>query len=160
MSRLVAVSLSLGLFALAGAPLVSAPAPAAPAVPKELLQERLEAARQTYKQTWQRLKGGDAHPTDLPAWSRRWLDAELALCEKKADRIAAHQAHLDRMKEVEQFMHRIVKAGMAVQADATAATYFRTEAEIGLIQAGGKLPPRDKPAAEKGEALSPPRPEK
>jgi hypothetical protein len=92
---------------------------------------------------------------DLPAWSRRWLQAELALCEKKADRIAAHQAHVVRMRELEQFLHRRAKAGRAPPPHATGATYFRTEAEIGLIQAGGQLPPRAKPAA-----LSPPRPEK
>jgi hypothetical protein len=141
------VLLPLGLFALGVTPLSSAPAPAPPKVPRGLLEARVKAARDTYQLKLRRLKESQGLPMELPAWSRRWLEAEVALAEKKADRVAAYQAHLDRMKEVERLTHNFARTGQGRAEDATGATYFRTEAEIWLIQAGGELPKQDRPAA-------------
>ncbi len=143
MSRLLHLGLFLGLFALGVRPVFSAPAPPS-RVPKELLEVRLKAASDTYKQNFERLRGGQGLPTELFGWSRRWLDAELALSKDKAARLAALQAHVKRTREVERLMHTFARTGQGRQADASAATYYRAEAEIMLIEAGGELPKPDK----------------
>jgi len=147
MSRLLPVCLVLGLFALCIVPLSSAPAPV-PKVPKELLEARIKAARDTYKETEQRMRGGQGLPAELFGWSRRWLDAELALIKDKAARLSALQAHVKRTREVERLMHVFARTGQGKYADATAATYYRIEAEIMLIEAGGELPKKVKDADE------------
>jgi hypothetical protein len=153
MSRL----LILTLFVLAVPSLSAAPAPP-PKVPKALLQERLKAASDTYNFKLQSIRSGIGTPTELVGWSRRWLDAQLALCENKKDRLAAYQAHVERTRQEERLMHAIVKAGQGKQADASAATYYRTEAEIMLLEAGGQLPKEVKRPDE--EDLLKPRPQK
>jgi hypothetical protein len=60
----------------------AAPAPAPPKVPKELLENRLDAAKRVWVQTWQRIRSGHEQPRALFGWSERWLEAELALLDK------------------------------------------------------------------------------
>jgi hypothetical protein len=74
----------------------------------------------------------------LSRWAQRLLTAELELSDKKADRLAAYEAHLKRMKEVEdEFKKEVegVKGGEGV-ADLDAEVKFhRLEAEIMLERA-------------------------
>ena len=114
----------------------AAPQPAPPKIPKELLEKRLEAARQVYQQNLTRLKAGQGLPSDLFGWSERWMDAELALVGKPADRAKALQDHLDRTRTVERIAKGFATTGQGRQADADAATYYRLEAEIRLHEAG------------------------
>ena len=118
------------------APNVAARDPAPPKVPKELLEKRAEAARKVYQQNLTRLKAGQGLPSELFGWSERWLDAELPLAEKPADRARVLQAHLDRTREVERMTVGFAKAGQGRQSDADAATYYRLEAEIRLHREG------------------------
>jgi hypothetical protein len=112
-------------------------------IPKELLQERLRAAQAAYKQNFERVRVHLAAPLDakLPEWSERWLKAELAVVigDNKKDRLVAYQDHLERVKAVERLAIALSKTGQGRQSDADGATYFRVEAEIWLLQAGGKL---------------------
>ena len=142
------------LFVLSVPSLSAAPAPP-PKVPKALLQERLMAASNTYNLKLQTVLNGNGTPTELFGWSRRWLDAQLALCENKKDRLAAYQAHVERTRHEERRMHAFAKTGQGRQADASAATFFRTEAEILLLEAGGQLPKEVKPPADKEGGLKP-----
>jgi hypothetical protein len=68
-------------------------------------------------------------------WSVRWLDAEKAVKPAKADQIAALQAHVERMKNVEEDCHVAFKKGLGAKFDVVAATFYRTEAEIWLAEA-------------------------
>ena len=141
--------LSLGLLFCAGAMSLAAPPPAPPKVPKELLEARLKASRDAYQYKEKRLRRGVGAPIELSDWSRRWLDAQLALREKKADRIAAYQSHLERATEIERVARNEAESGQRRPDDAIAAAYYRIDAEIMLIEAGGQIPKLDKPTAPK-----------
>jgi hypothetical protein len=45
--------------------------------------------------------GGPSDPEKLYPWSHRWMEAEQDASEKKTDRVAAAEGHLDRMKKRE-----------------------------------------------------------
>jgi RNA polymerase sigma factor (sigma-70 family) len=132
----------------------AAPAPAARKVPKELLEKRLEAAQNVYKQTLQRIRGGQGLPAELFGWSERWFEAETALSDKKAEHIKAFKAHVERTREVERLMIGWARAGQGKQADAEAATYYRVTAEIQFFEATGELLPNspEKKLGPKGPA--------
>src|SRR5262245_36236919 len=88
--------------------LSAAPAPAGPKVPPQLAKARRDAARKAYEMHWVRLRTDtSADPEKLYTWSRRWMEAEQALREEKATERAAVQAHLDRMKQLEEFFARL-----------------------------------------------------
>jgi hypothetical protein len=73
----------------------------------------------------------------LYRWSRRWLEAELAVDKAKNKQIAAHAAHLDRMKGLEAIRQAELKGGQAVKFEVAAVEYFRIEAEQWLAKAKG-----------------------
>lgn len=128
------------LFLLLAAPTVSFAKPdrpkEGPKIPKELLQKRLVAARSVWEQNRVRIQNAKGLPAELFEWSERWLEAELALCDKEADRVKAFRDHLDRTREVERMTAGSALTGQGRQADADAATYFRIEAEIRLYREG------------------------
>ena len=129
--------LSVSLVLAAGAAALAQPAPAPRKAPKELLSRRLDAARKVFQENMARLKGAQGQPSDLFGWSERWLDAELALADKQADRVKALEAHLDRTRDVERMAVGYAKSGQGRQADADAATYYRLDAEIRLVHETG-----------------------
>ena len=65
----------------------------------------------------------------LYQWAQRLLTAELDLSDKQADRVAAYEAHVLRMKEVEDDFNKRVEKGNVYAAE---ATFHRLEAEIML----------------------------
>jgi len=98
---------------------------------------RVEAARKVYEGRWARL------PVDLNwrfdidkdyQWSRRWLEAEREVSDKKADQIAAAEGHLDRMKKEEAYVKDQVSSGVGSPVDLSAAKFYRLEAEHILAQ--------------------------
>jgi hypothetical protein len=141
-------------------------------VPKELLEKRLEAARKVYELHLKRIRGGQGLPNELYGWSEHWFEAEMALSDKKADRIKALAAHVDRTREEERLMIAYARSGQGRQADADAATYYRVSAEIQFFEATGELPPKRpqearparppnaRSAGKGGEELLPPAPGK
>jgi len=144
MRRSVLMALGLAVVAVSSLLLSAEPprnaAPkAALTIPRELLEQRREAARKVFEENLTRLRGAElAMDERLMWWSERLLNAELALSEKPADRTAALDAHVKRMKELEKMFAAYVKIGQARESDAQAATYFRAEAEIRLLEAGAK----------------------
>jgi hypothetical protein len=70
----------------------------------------------------------------LYRWAQRLLAAELERSDKKADRVAAYEAHLQRMKEVEDEIKKGVKGGEDV-VEVTEGKFHRLEAEIMLERA-------------------------
>ncbi len=105
----------------------------------ELKKELVAAAETTYKQDLARIKGLQGSSVEeLYTWSHRWLDAELDLAANKDERVAAHQRHLDRMKDLEKMAKAMAVTGQGRQSDATAAAYYRTQAELWLTRAQGQ----------------------
>jgi len=108
------------------------------------LEKRLQAARNVFEQHLARLKAGQGLPSELFGWSEHWVDAEIALSGKAAERAEALKGHLARIREVERMAVAYAKAGQGRQADADAAIYYRLEAEIRLLREGIPLPaPRE-----------------
>jgi hypothetical protein len=72
-------------------------------------------------------------------WSRRWLEAELAVSLKKSDRVAAYKAHLKRMQELEKVAKNAKEIDVLSSIDAYHnVKYHRLQAEIWLRQAQSK----------------------
>jgi RNA polymerase sigma factor (sigma-70 family) len=111
--------------------------PVALKVPNELLELRLTSARQAYDRYKLRLQiDPNASFSDVFGWSERWLDAELALKVKPEDRVKALRAHLDRCRELERLTAEFAKIGQHRNAESDAATYYRAQAEILLLNEG------------------------
>jgi hypothetical protein len=126
---------------LAVAPALAAQGPAAgkkPDAARANSQARLEAARTVY-QGWLKRHNETGEvkwdPEFLYRWSRRWLEAERELAEKKEQRVAASEAHLARMRRLEELLNRQMQAHEAARYEAAAATFYRLEAERWVTQA-------------------------
>ena len=91
---------------------------------------RSDAAQKAYAQHRAQLDIGGSKPESVHLWSTRWADAEGA-------NVAAVDAHLLRMKQLELAVEKQVKAGTASTADAAAAVYYRAEAELWSARAHG-----------------------
>src|SRR4051812_12081531 len=95
--RVIVAGILLGLLP----PLIRAEPEAPPKVPEKLARAKVDAARKTYEVVWQNNREGLVPFAEVAyRWSKRWLKAELELSDKKADRAAAYQAHLERMREL------------------------------------------------------------
>jgi hypothetical protein len=109
-------------------------AEAAPTV-TELARAKLAAARTTYEATVAAYQAGHTDADAAYRWSCRWLEAERDVSDKKADRVAALEAHRDRMKALREIALARYKAGQASQADALGAGFYVAEAELWLARA-------------------------
>ena len=58
--------------------------------------------RKTYEVVWANYRDGRSSEEMVYRWSKRWLAAEKQLGEKPAERVAACDAHLARMLEMER----------------------------------------------------------
>ena len=107
-------------------------------VPPELAEARLKAARQAYEQLVKTIGFGTVDFETLHTWSRRILDAQTEAAPR--ERVAALEAHLARMRDLEKMAGERYKTGNASPADVTATEYYRIEAETWLAQArrGGR----------------------
>jgi hypothetical protein len=78
-------------------------------------------------------------PEKLYRWSRRWMEAEQESSGTKEARVAAAEAHLERMKKLEGVVKQLAeKGGFAGAADVAAQTYFRLDAERDLARVKDK----------------------
>jgi len=137
MSRSLTIPLLLVVFCLAwgsACPAANDPVPDL----KELLKARLEVAQEGMRVAENELQAGRASVKDTFVWSRRLLEAQLAVSEKKTERVAAHEAYLKRAKAVEQMAKAQFDAGRVTVKDYLEAKFDRLEAEIGLKRAAGK----------------------
>lgn len=114
---------------------------------KALVQARVDAARRTYdeavKWSQQTRRAGDlilvlAKSEDVAAWSLRWLDAQREISGKQEDQIAALEAHLKRLKELQQRVAEMNKAGLVPSLDVSAVEFHCTEAELWLAREKAK----------------------
>ena len=103
---------------------------------------RAAAAGEAYKLAWLRLvenvePASSANLEVLHLWSRRGMEAQQEVSNKKEDKIAAAQAHLERMKQLEDLVKKLVNGGVRV-LDSAPAKFYRLEAERQVLLAKAK----------------------
>jgi hypothetical protein len=107
---------------------------------------RVEAAQKVYKGMIARRNSdpsggaaGLAWFEQLNRWSLRWMGAQCDLSTKKADKVAAVEAHLKRMREWEKNAKAMAKKGSVIAPyEVSAVTFYRLDAEKLLRKAKKK----------------------
>ena len=110
-------------------------APLDPAI-KALIEARLATAREVFEQEFARIEQTlPPFPDDASLWSRRWMEEQLRLSIKPADRLAAIQAHVERARRLEKITEQYGRTGQFRTSDGLKAKYFRLDAEQLLAEA-------------------------
>jgi len=134
----IALLICLGLIA-AGLYSFAADEKEKPGTPAPNAKARRDAARKVYEMAKQAhlqgLEGVRADSGYFHDWSVRWLQAERDLSQKKPDDVTALEEHLKRMEFWKDLIDSAVKDGQATKLDASAAEFFRLEAEDWLAAA-------------------------
>jgi hypothetical protein len=107
----------------------------------ENARARRDAARKVYKGILERAQvdtGAGLDPERICLWSRRWMEAERELAGDAEEKVAAVQGHLDRMKERETAVRKMVNSRLAAATDLAAQEFYRLEAERLLAEARAK----------------------
>jgi RNA polymerase sigma factor (sigma-70 family) len=105
-----------------------------------LMTERVEAAKGEVDVRMQQFEQGRGTQDFLMHGSKRLLIAELDGTDKKDQQLAALQAHLDRMKKIQDIDQTRFEAGKESIENVYESKYYRLEAEIWLERAKvGKL---------------------
>lgn len=99
----------------------------------DLAKKKLELAQQYYKMLldFEKRQVGLPSSNTYYTWSRRWLEAKLDLCQTRKERLAAYEAHLDRMNAVSQKLKENKNESLAME-------YYRVEAEMWVVKAKAK----------------------
>jgi hypothetical protein len=130
------------LFVICGTAVSSAQADQKSAV--DNAKARLDAARKVYQFMTESLKvTASAEPRPLEPerfylWSRRWMEAQREVSDKKEDQIGAVKAHVGRMKELEEILQKLYDTEQIDSASVLAAGFYRLEAEKWLSEAKTK----------------------
>lgn len=103
-------------------------------LPWELAKDRVEAARKTFETVQLEFRDGKATLDQLRDWSNRWVQAQQEVSTKKADRLAALEAHVARMKIVEKLALERFQAQRGLNSDISAAEYWRVDSELRLAR--------------------------
>jgi hypothetical protein len=104
----------------------------------DLMKAKADTARRAYEASVAALATGKADAERVYLWSHRLLEAQQDSSDKKADRLAALEGHLARMKDLRKLTEERYKQGVAIQADALAADYYIAEATLWLARAKTK----------------------
>ena len=105
---------------------------------------RVAVARKIYQGLVENLKQKESPEPQLLdlekfyLWSRRWMNAQREIAEKKEDRIAAVEAHLGRMKELEGIMKELYETEQIAVDKVWKGEFYRLEAERSLLEAKKK----------------------
>jgi hypothetical protein len=113
-------------------------APAPPTKPSPLAETRYKAALKQFGEVWTYYRQSRTNSFQSYFWSRLVLDSQQDLSDAKADRIAALEAHLDRMKQLEALVKKVQRLGFGFSTDVGATEYYRIEAERWLEKAKGE----------------------
>jgi len=82
-------------------------------------------------------KSGNAKLTDVQPWSQRLAELKLRTATTKAERIAAVQSHVERLKSIEKMTEALYRAREVQLGDVLAAKVHLTEAELWLTEVAG-----------------------
>jgi hypothetical protein len=104
--------------------------------PQALLRQRLDAVRRAYKESYDLYREGRTRDVDrIYRWSKRWLEAEREVTTTQSEQIAALEGHWRRMKQLEDLMRNLSKAGVTAVVELAAVEYYRLDAEVALSKA-------------------------
>ncbi len=115
-------------FVLLGLLVAGAPS-AEPSKAEALGKARLEAAIKQYNETWAYYQQARIDSYQVYVWSRIMLDCRREMSPKAADRLAALEEHLARMKKLESLILKVRRLGFGRSYDVGASEYYRLEAE-------------------------------
>jgi hypothetical protein len=96
---------------------------------------RKDAARAGFQGWLELFRQGHASPEMLYQWSTDWRNATTATATNRAERVAAAEAHLARMKELQRIAREWVRSEVVSTWYLWATDYYCAEAEILLFQA-------------------------
>jgi outer membrane protein TolC len=99
---------------------------------RELLREALELREKLYR-------SGRATMGEVIGTSKRWLTAELDLAATAAERIAAHERHLEKAQALVEYAKARQAAARGTHVEVLDAQEYCLEAKIGLLKSGGKV---------------------
>ena len=97
--------------------------------PSSLAEERAKAATKQFNEIWTYYRQSRSDSFPVYYWSKLVLESQDDLSDKPADRLAAHQAHLERMQKLEALVKKVRKIGFGYSTDVGATEYYRIEAE-------------------------------
>jgi hypothetical protein len=125
------------LVSIVGTLLRAAPQPPQAAKASEkLIRAKIDAARRTYEVFWKDYKEGLIPVVEVVyRWSRRLLEAELELSDKKADQVAAHQAYTRRIRELARAARDRYRIRTNTIEEVTSTDFYSAEAELWLERA-------------------------
>jgi len=109
-----------------------------PARLKELLKERLAAARDLQKGVTEKLNVGTALIAEVNEARVTLLRAELDLCESDRERIAALENSVAEAKKNEEIVDRQIREGLLAPVELPRVRVSRLETEIELERLKGK----------------------
>jgi hypothetical protein len=130
--RGVVLGLTLAALSFAPGPATTEPKPARSA----LAEARYKAAARQFEEVWAFYRQSRTDSFQTYYWSRLVLDSERDLAAARAGRVAAAEAHLERMRRLEALVKRVRKLGFGFSTDVGATEYYRLEAERWVEQAG------------------------
>jgi hypothetical protein len=104
---------------------------------REILRTALKAREKLYQAARVELSG-------VVETAKRLLTVELDLAATGAERIAAHEKHLEKMEALIEIAKAKVLTGRGTYPDVLDAQDAYVEARIGLLKAGGKLKKAEK----------------
>ena len=105
---------------------------------KEAAEARYQAVVKQFDETWLYFQQDRIDSYQVYVWSRLILDCRREMAEKPADRIAAVDEHLGRMKKLEALVKKVRRLGFGRSYDVGASAYYLVEAEYWLARE--KLP--------------------
>jgi hypothetical protein len=124
------------LLGLALAVISVAPAPRqTPPKPSPLADARYKTAVKQFEEVWTFYRQSRTDSFLTYYWSRLVLESQQDLSDAKADRVAAAEAHLERMRRLEALVLKVRKLGFGFSTDVGASAYYRLEAERWLEKA-------------------------
>jgi hypothetical protein len=95
---------------------------------KALAQVRLQAAREVFDETWLLYKRKAEPEGVVYMFSHRLMLSELDCAETIAERTAACQGHLDRMKKMQSLLTKLRDIGFSKKFELKEVDYFVHEA--------------------------------
>ena len=125
------IGLALAAFSVAPAP------PDTPRKPSALAEARYKAAVKQFEEVWTYYRQSRTDSFLTYYWSKIVLESQQDLSDAKADRIAALETYLDRMKRLQAVLVlKVRKLGFGFSTDGVGATaYYHLEAELWLEEA-------------------------
>ncbi len=103
-----------------------------------LMKRKFEVASAGLKAAQELFLGGRTTPDDMYYWSKRCLEAEREMNSTPAGQQAALEAHLGRMKQLEEVTTSRYDAGRAAMTSKYFGEFARVEAELWLARHKGK----------------------